>query len=162
MVSYTSGEISIFMWSILCGAIIMTAYDVFCIFTNQDTYSVLVCNIFDALFITCASSIMIFIMLSVSNGYIRFYEFLGAFIGAFFYKCTLSRLFKPLFYRIIYGFFAIFQLFFKILLTPIRFMYKIMYNSISVLCRVANNCVTPFFKKCVRGLSLIKISLKKT
>ena len=139
MVSYINGEVTFFLWSILCGAVIMVAYDVFSIFTNAENYSILVCNIFDALFVTCACTIMIFIMLSVSNGYIRSYEFIGAFIGAFLYKCTLSRLLKALFSRVVYGIFAIFQLFFKILLTPIKFMYKIMYNSISMLCGIFVN-----------------------
>ncbi len=162
MTSYTNGEITFFLWSILCGAIIMVAHDIFSVFIENENYSILVCNVFDALFVTCATSIMIFIMLSVSNGYIRFYEFVGAFIGASLYKCTLSSLFKYLFSKILYGFFGIFQLFLKILLTPIRFMYKIMYNSISMLCRVVKNCFSPVLTKCAHSLSLIRISLKKT
>ena len=51
MVSYINGEVTFFLWSILCGAVIMVAYDVFSIFTNAENYSILVCNIFDALFV---------------------------------------------------------------------------------------------------------------
>ena len=162
MVSYTSGEISIFLWSILCGVIIMIAHDMFSIFTNAENYSILVYNIFDGIFVLCACAIMIFIMLSVSNGYIRSYEFIGAFIGAFFYKITLSKLFKPIFFKITYCFYSLFQLFFKILLTPIKFMYKIMYNSVSGIFRAVTNCFSPMICKCMRFTSLIKISLKKT
>lgn len=162
MTSYVNGEIMIFLWSILCGAVIMVLHDIFCIFTDDENYSILVYNIFDTIFIICACAIMIFIMLNISDGYIRFYEFVGAFIGAFLYKCTLSQLLKFLFSKIICSIFSIFQLFLKILLTPLKFMYKIICDCINMLCFAVKKCSTPLLTRSLRNLSIIKILLKKT
>ncbi len=162
MVAYTSGEIPIFLWSILSGAVIMMTYDVFSVASDKEKFSILVCNIFDGIFVFSACAIMIFILLSVSNGYIRGFEFVGAFIGGFLYKITLSPLFQIIFSKIIEIFLTIFRFFLKILLTPIRFMYKIIYNSIGVFGKASSRFFSPVFARCRRIFSLIKISLKKT
>lgn len=157
MTSYVSGEVSIFLWSIVSGVIIMVAHDIFSVAVNKNSYSILVCNILDGIFVTCATAIMIFILLNISYGYIRSYEFVGAFIGGFLYRITLSPFVKIIFSKIFHVFFEVFQFFLKLLLTPIKFMYKIMYNSISVLSRVCSRILSPVS----RALTLTKISLKK-
>jgi len=158
MTAYVNGEIAIFLWSILTGAVIMLTYDFFSSFTSGKILSVFVVNIFDGIFVICAITIMIFVFLNVSNGYIRSFEFIGALIGGVLYKITLSRAFKLIFCRTIAIFFGIFHFFCKLLLTPIKFMYKIICNIIGVLSKTASKCLLPFFKK----LKLFKITLKKT
>lgn len=162
MTSYIHGEIPIFLWSLLSGVIIMALYDVLSVATKKEQYSILVCNIFDGIFLVCACAIMIFILLSVSNGYIRGFEFIGAFIGAIVYKLTLSPLLLFVFSKIIEIIFLIFRFFLKLLLTPLQFMYKIIYNTISVLYRFLQKVSKPIKARCSRFGSLVKISLKKT
>lgn len=157
MTAYVSGEVFIFLWSIVSGVVIMVAHDVFSVAVNKESYSILVCNIIDGIFVTCATAIMIFILFNVSYGYIRSYEFIGAFIGGFLYKITLSPFVKIIFSKVFYVFLAVFRFFLKLLLTPIKFMYKIMYNSISVLCKVGSRFLSPV----MRALTITKISLKK-
>ena len=158
MTAYVNGEVGIFLWSLLSGAIIMMTYDFFSVFTSEKNLSIFVLNIFDGIFVVCSTTVMIFVLLNVSNGYVRSYEFIGAAIGGILYKITLSRLVKLIFYRIIDVIYAIFHFFCKILLTPIEFMYKIVCNTVGVLIKLAKRSLSPI----LRQLSLVKISLKKT
>lgn len=158
MTSYVDGEMLIFLWSLLTGVIIMTVYDFFSVFTSGNDLSVFVLNIFDGVFVVCATTLLLFVFLNVSNGYIRSYEFIGALIGGILYKITLSKLIKALFCKIFSVIFTIFDFFCKILLTPIKFTYKIIYNII----RVSSRAVTKVFSPLLRKLSLLRISLKKT
>lgn len=162
MTSYIDGEIPVFLWSILSGAVIMAVYDIFSIAANKEKYSIFVCNIFDGVFVLCASLIMIFILLNVSNGYIRGFEFVGAFIGAFLYKLTISPFFILVFSKIIEFILGVFRFFLKILLTPLEFTYKIIYNTISVLFKFSHKMFLPVLRRLERFFSLVKISLKKT
>lgn len=158
MTSYVDGEMLIFLWSLLTGVIIMTVYDFFSVFTSGNDLSVFVLNIFDGVFVVCATTLLLFVFLNVSNGYIRSYEFIGALIGGILYKITISKLIKALFCKIFSVIFTIFDFFCKILLTPIKFTYKIIYNII----RVSSRAVTKVFSPLLRKLSLLRISLKKT
>ncbi len=158
MTAYIDGEVSIFLWSVVSGIVIMVAYDIFSVLTNNKSFSVFVCNIFDGIFVLCASTIMIFIMFNISNGYIRSFEFVGAGIGILIYKITLSRLISTVFLKVINFVISFFEVFLKILLTPIRFMYKIMYNGVSMLVKTTAKLLLPL----KRQLSLMKVSIKKT
>ncbi|MBO5733261.1 MAG: hypothetical protein J6R66_00020 [Clostridia bacterium] len=162
MESYISTELNVFLWSVISGVFMAIAHDILCVMTSKSRYSVFVCNVCDGIFVICASTIMIFILFSVSNGYVRVYEFIGAFIGAFLYKFTLSRVVTALLTEVFRGIFAIFNFFLKILLTPIRFMYKIMYNSISVLCVFVCRIFRPVFNKAKRIFKVFRITLKRT
>ncbi len=162
MVAYVSDEISIFIWSVVTGIVIMIGYDIFCAATDREKYSIVVCNILDGVFVTCSCAVMIFVLLAVSNGYVRSYEFAGAFIGGFLYKITISTFLKSFFRKITEILFCVFNFFLKILLTPIRFMYKIMYNTISVFYRFVQKLLSPATRGCSRFFSLIRTSLKKT
>ena len=158
MTSYVDGEILIFLWSISTGAVILCLYDFFSCFTLDRNLSIFVLNIFDGIFVVCATTLLLFVFLNVSNGYIRGYEFIGALIGAIFYKICFSKIFKFLFNKTIVIIFSFFHFFCKILLTPIKFTYKIIYNIINVSSRAVLKVFSLFRKK----LSLFKISLKKT
>lgn len=158
MVAYVDGEIMFFIYSLVSGAIIMAVYDFFSLLTEKEKASFLVCNIFDTLFVLSALIIIVFMLINISNGYVRSFEFLGCLIGALLYKITLSRTIKAVFSKIIAVFFAIFDFFCKMLLTPIKFMYKIIYNITGMLGRYASL----LFRYFLRVLSIIKVSAKKT
>ena len=158
MIPYVDGEILIFLYSLLTGASVMLLYDFFSSFTGDKKLSILVLNVFDGIFVVCATTLLLFMFLNISNGYIRGYEFVGAVIGGILYKITLSHFIKFLFQKIFAIIFSIFCFFCKILLTPIKFMYKIIYNIISVSSKAVSKALGFVFSK----LSLFKISLKKT
>lgn len=162
MVAYVSDEVYIFIWSIVTGVVIMIGYDFLCAATNREKYSILVCNIVDGVFVTCASALMIFVLLAVSNGYVRSYEFIGAFIGGFLYKISLGILLKKLFIKITDIIYAVFKIFFKILLTPFEFMYKIVCSIMSVLCKFVRKLMLPAVRRGNRVFTLFKTTFKKT
>lgn len=147
MKALVSGELTVFLWSFLSGVIIAICYDLIKTIYSDKHFCVAVCNICDAVFVLYAAALMIFVLFSVSGGYVRFYEFFGAFIGALLYKVTLSRFISSLFHIFFDGIFAVFKFFLKILLTPLKFMYKIMYNTISVLFGAAFRKVIAFFRR---------------
>lgn len=129
-----SQEAEIFFWSFLCGVIIMTVYD-FLSVPRRSHFSVLICNVFDASFVVIASAVMFFVIFSVANGCVRAYEFIGVFLGGILYKITLGKVMPLVFFKIINAISMIFSKIFIFLLTPIKFMYKIVYSIIGVLCR---------------------------
>lgn len=123
-------ELRIFFYSALGGALIMLLYDIFSVAFKKDKQPLFVITVCDGIFVVTACIITVFITLSVSRGMVRFYEFLGLILGATLYKLTLSRLFCFLFLKFLYGFYTFLKLFFKILLTPLLFMYKMISKCI--------------------------------
>ncbi len=156
-----SQEALIFIHSVLCGVTIMVIYDFFAV-TRRSCVSVLVCNICDSVFVLASSLVMIFMLFSVSNGYVRAYEFIGAFLGGAIYKITISRYLSALFVKIIGIILVIFAKIFKFLLTPLEFMYKIICSIIGVLCSGMRKILTPAVRSIKKLLHTIGLTLKKT
>ena len=130
MILTPSGELRIFLYSALGGAFIMLLYDIFAVAFKKDHLPLLVISVCDGIFVTTACIITVFITLSVSRGMVRFYEFFGLILGATLYKLTISRLFCLLFLKFLYAFYTFMKIFFKILLTPLLFMYKMINRCI--------------------------------
>ena len=129
-----SQETWIFLWSALCGVFIMVIYDLLSV-PRKSHFSVLICNVFDASFVIISAAIMFFVIFSVANGCVRAYEFVGAFLGGVLYKLTLGKIMPVVFYKIVRVISLFFWKIFKFLLTPVEFMYKIIYSIIGVLSR---------------------------
>lgn len=127
-------EMLIFLYACLTGALIMLFHDVLSV-TQRKNCPLLIINLCDGIFIAVACVLMIVINLSISNGIVRAYEFVGVFLGAILYKLLLSQLFCFLLRKIIAGITAFFKVFFKILLTPLNFTYKIINKCILALMR---------------------------
>lgn len=146
MASSITDEIVIFLYSCLSGILIMFFYDVLSVAKRKKSAGVFIVNICDGIFIVVSSAIMMFIIFSTSRGIVRGFEFLGAASGAVLYKFTISRfilLALTHFVRIISSFF---NFFLKILLTPIKFMYKMI-----------NKCIVVLFYPVMRLLKKIKM-----
>ncbi len=157
-----SQELEFFLWSVICGVAICGLYDIFSVVRRCDLFSVCVCNICDAVFILTATAIMTFVIFSVTNGYIRAYEFFGAFCGAICYKFTLSNIARAFFFWCMQIFFSVFTIFFKILLTPFKFMYKIICSIIGLLYKVVSRLFAPLRVKFASSLHTFRKTLNKT
>ncbi len=157
-----SQELEIFLWSVVCGVIIMALYDIFSVARCSKNFSILVCNICDGIFVAAAAVVMIFVTFCSSNGYVRTYEFIGAVIGGLLYKIILGRYFKFLVQKILFFFYSFFTKIFKLLLTPIKFMYKIMYSIIGLLYKVAGRLIFPVKNRCALHLHTLRKTFKKT
>jgi hypothetical protein len=130
-------EMLIFLYACLTGALIMLFHDILSV-TQRKNCPLLIINLCDGIFIAVACVLMIVINLSISNGIVRAYEFVGVFLGAVLYKLLFSRLICFLLRKIIAGFTSFFKVFFKILLTPLNFMYKIINKCIlAFMCPIA-------------------------
>lgn len=155
-------EFYILFCSVLAGAIICAVYDFLKIVRRKSESGVLFSNIGDVLFLIIAVGIMFYIVFSVNDGKLRFYQILGAFSGAFFYFLTLSRIVTYLILKIIAVFLKFFDIFFKILLTPLKFMYKIvsgfLYFLNSLLVRIFKRIKVFFIK---RHIFMKRIFFKK-
>ena len=156
-----TAEAQIFLWSVLCGMIIMVIYDIFSA-TGRCSVSVLVCSICDGVFTVVSAAVMIFVIFSVANGYVRTYEFIGAFLGGALYKITLGRFMSSFILKIINIILLVFSKIFKFLLTPVRFMYKIIYSTIGVMCKSVQKVLFGAKKKLGNIFHTITLSLKKT
>lgn len=155
-------EFYILFCSVLAGVVICAVYDFLKIMRRKSLPGVLFSNIHDILFLIIAVGIMFYIVFSVSDGKLRFYQIFGAFSGAFFYFLTLSRFVTYLILKIIAVFLKIFDFFLKILLTPLKFMYKIVYGFLyfvkSFLIRIFKRIKVFFIK---RYIFVKKLILKK-
>lgn len=131
-----SKEVCVFLWAALTGAVLVFIYDLFRLLRKKGESSNLLVQIQDGVFWAIALFVMFAVVFSVNNGRVRFYEILGAVLGAVLYHLTLSPLvFKGISF-LTEIFLKIFVFFLKILLTPLVFMYNIMYRCVNFVLRL--------------------------
>lgn len=85
----------------------------------------------DFIFWISATGMFIFSVMYFNDGQMRWYEFVGIFLGICLYFLLLSKYVIKFFVSISKIIYKIFEFILKILLTPLRFLYKIL--SIPVL-----------------------------
>ena len=88
-----TGQTLEFLYSGLLGIGMAAAYDVFRIFRVYMRAGKVLTGIFDVIYWVAAILALLFFVLTVSGGQMRWYVLLGAFCGGFVYICTVSRLF---------------------------------------------------------------------
>ena len=152
-------ELYIFLYAILTGAIIYMFYDFVSVCTKKSSCPIFVCTILDGVTLSVICITVLYISLSISGGIVRFFEFVGVFLGMILYKILLSPLFCFFFGKITDIFCSFFKLFFKILLTPIEFMYKIFIKCIKGLfypiAWMIKKCLSPVFTRLTRTFHLL-------
>lgn len=148
-------EAFVFVCSALCGSALFFVYDLFRLIKRKSGASRLMQNLQDAVFWLTALAISFFTVLYANNGAIRFYELVGALLGAILYGFTLSPWILKLLDKILDIFSKIFKFFLKILLTPLLFMYNIMYRWISCM-------YTPLRRLARRMVRQLRESLRRT
>lgn len=134
MIFSMTDEVFVFLYSCFSGVLMMLFYDILSVAGKQRKCSMFILNICDGMFITVACAVMFFVNWTVSNGIVRSFEFLGAILGAIFYKLTLSRPISACLEKITEQIASFFKIFFKILLTPLAITYKMINKCIMVLC----------------------------
>ncbi len=128
-------EALIFLSSAATGAAIFLLYDLFRIIRIKSGAGLALIHVQDGIFWLISFGIMFFVIFFVNNGTIRFYEILGALLGAIVYGFSLSGFVLQFLAFVLDIFSVFFKVFLKILLTPILFMYNIVYRCIClILC----------------------------
>lgn len=120
------GEAYAFLASVLCG---MFAVAVWCgaeSIRNVFCVKGFVSAVLDILFWAVVSAVFCYFLWLTTNLQIRFFEFIGVGIGAFFCYITLGKCLNYIFTAFFSIFLKIIQFIFKILLTPCKFLYKIL------------------------------------
>ncbi len=116
----TADMISFFM-SVLSGIICGIVYDVFRVLRWLPAGKRLV-SLFDFVFLTISAFVVTAVFYIYNECSLRLYMIVGVIIGSVLYFMILSRLIIAVLKKII----EIIKFFFKILLTPIVFLYKIL------------------------------------
>lgn len=112
------------LYSLLMGIFITFVYDIFRIWRKVCTHNAFFVSLEDILFwFFCAVSVF-YLMHTQSNGTLRWFAILGALMGMFLYKKTLSPLFVNLMSRVLKSVLGVFKKIFKIIGTPFRFLAK--------------------------------------
>ncbi|MBE7036121.1 MAG: hypothetical protein E7403_02370 [Ruminococcaceae bacterium] len=155
-----SKEAIIFLSSCATGGLIFFVYDLFRLIRRAEGSVYFMVHIQDGLFWAITFCIIFFSVLYVNNGILRMYEFLGAVLGAVLYKLMLSKLILAILQRILTIFSIFFKKFLKILLTPLRFAYNIIFGSLYFLCmpliRLARKGVRKVLKSGKQTLRFVK------
>ena len=123
-------EIRVLLASVCSGVFIGILYDLLRTIRSCAKPSVSITALQDAVFWLLATMILFFTIFYTNNGIVRWYEFFGAFSGAFFYFFALSRLVLYFLKKTTQILLKIFVFFCKILLTPLYFMYNIIYKGL--------------------------------
>lgn len=120
----------------LSGAVAVFVRDIFKALKTASGAPYAVLDIFFWLIITVGFTAA---LVYFNGGEIRGYSIIGACIGAILYFLTISHLVTKGFTVVFVTFFKFLQYIFKILLTPGRFLYKILYKKYSSVKRVNEN-----------------------
>ena len=149
-----SHELFVFLHSIFAGVLISIVFDIFRMIRKKVSIGVFLSSAQDIVFWIIATIIMFFVIYHTNNGAIRFYQFLGALFGSFLYFLSASRFVSLFLCRFIDVFCRISEFFLKILLTPLKFMYKL-------LCVVMYFAIFPAFRVLKKIFKNLFFSLRK-
>lgn len=160
-----SHEVFLLISSALAGIAIALIYDLFRIIRKSSSAGAVLTGVQDVLFLCLAIAVMFFVVFVTNNGKLRWYQFFGVLCGAILYFSWLSEPIIFFLQHFIVIFLKIFNFFFKILLTPLKFMYNIIYVCLyfvisPVLClvrRIGQKMCLCFF----RGADSLNKHIKK-
>lgn len=120
-----SNEAVSFLCTVISGAVLGLLFDFFSQFSRALKRKTLI-TFFDIFFVI-ATAIIIMSVFYIANSYkLRWYMFIGLFLGLILYCLMLRRVSIFIFSSLFGIFLKIFHFILKILLTPARFLYKIL------------------------------------
>ncbi len=154
-------EALVFLSSAAAGAGMFLLYDLFRVIRLKSGAGQALIHVQDGVFWLLSLGLMFFVVFSVNNGTLRFYEILGAFLGAVFYGFSLSGGVLKILGVILDVFSGFFKVFLKILLTPLVFMYNIVYRCICLFLRPLVRLGRLIFRRIDRDIKRTGRMIKK-
>ena len=121
-----SPEVALFLSMVVCGAAISVLYDFMRALRSVTRAGAVLTAVSDVIFVFASFIAAAGCIRYFGNGRIRVYEAIGLAIGATFYFTVLSGIMYRIFFWCIKKFLRITSFIFKILLTPLLFLYKIL------------------------------------
>lgn len=160
-----SHELYVLFQSALAGILIAFVFDIFRIIRKKVTTGVILSAAQDILFWILATVIMFFFIYFANKGALRFYQFLGAFLGSLLYFLLLSKWIFVFLCHFIDIFCKIFEFFLKILLTPLKITYKLICVSFSFtilpIARVFKKILKRIFYETQKNIRAVKFLKNK-
>ncbi len=142
-------ETCVFLSTIIAGLASGAVYDIFNVFRFGDKKKILV-SIEDVILSLIICSIIVVVFYFFNSFSLRWYMFIGLFLGTVFYFLIFRRIFVYILKKIL----QLFKFIFKILLTPTRFLYKILVVYLFIPIRAF---ITFLFEKFKGLMNRIKI-----
>ena len=130
----------LFLIFTIAGVVIGLLFDIFRILRKSFKTKDIVTYIEDALFWILTGIILLYTIFTFSNGEIRFYMFVGVFIGCILYMLMFSKYFININVKII----NILKKVFFILVIPIKIIFKFISK---VMMKITKKINIGFFKK---------------
>ena len=121
-------QANLFLIFVINGAIIGLVFDIFRILRKSFKTSDIITIIEDILFWIITGIIILYSIFIFNDGEIRFFMFIGIFLGVMLYMLILSQHIIKISVRIILTIKRILTFIFKILISPIQAIYKIIKN----------------------------------
>lgn len=121
-------QASLFLVFVLNGIIIGLVFDIFRILRKSFKTSDIITTIEDILFWIITGIIILYSIFVFNNGEIRFFMFIGIFLGVMLYILLLSNYIIKVSVKIIFLAKKIVAFIFKIIIFPVRSTYKIIKN----------------------------------
>ncbi|AJS60744.1 spore cortex biosynthesis protein YabQ [Paenibacillus sp. IHBB 10380] len=144
-------------WMLFSGAAMGLAYDSYRVLSGQFHFPKWCLHILDLLY-WCGTAVFVFRMLYISNqGELRFYAFVGLFLGVWLYFLILSvttQRFVVMLIKIVqYVLYLLKRLFMIFIWIPLRTMYRILIRLLSaagallmLIAGIILRCLLPFWK----------------
>ena len=152
-----SNQANLFLIFTIEGIIIGLIFDIFRILRKSFKTSDIVTYVEDILFWLITGIILLYTIFVFNYGEIRFFMFVGIFLGAMFYMLLISRYVIKISVTVIEILKKIITIIFKIIIFPFRFIYKILKKLFSKpICFCIIN-----IKKIIRQIKM-KINDKST
>lgn len=120
-----NAEVITFLYAVLCGGACGICFDFFRAVRKKVKAGAAVTGVTDMLFWICTSVVVGYFSFYVNQGMVRAFVLCGLILGVVLYFLLISKAVFWLFLKIIEIICKIINLFFKILLTPLQFSYKI-------------------------------------
>lgn len=118
-------EVYVFLSYVLCGVLCGMVFDIFRALRRTVRMNVAQVFITDVFFWVIITGLCVFCVFGINGGLLRSFVICGFILGCFLYFLTLGKLFLNLFSKIMTIIVNFIKIFFKILLTPLTFSYKI-------------------------------------
>lgn len=131
MIVFSQEEI--FLLFFIIGIIIGLIFDFFKVLRKSFKTSDIVTFVQDVIFLLISGTLIIFSIIKLNGGEVRFYLFLGIFFGILIYSLTISNLYVIILYEIVKickKVFAFFSKIFFIIFNTFRNILKYIYSKI--------------------------------
>lgn len=119
-------DLTVFAAMLACAGVIGVLFDAVRTIRIMTGAGRVITDITDALFVLSGGAAVIYVLIKFNDGVLRLYELIGVLLGGAIYFFVLSRAVRTVMELIFKILRKIIVLFLKIVLTPPRFLYKIL------------------------------------